>query len=143
MLLIFSRLVEKTNQIIFSSMNSRTLLLGGILIVLVFITGFGIAHFTATPTTVIQNTGGNGQTPSTNGTTAASTTTGIVVKPSSLTDGQKKMLSVMGIDPNHIVLTPTMIACADASLGTARIAALEGGATPSFTEGIKLAACYK
>jgi hypothetical protein len=124
-------------------MNSRTLLLGGILVVLVFITGFGIAHFSASPTTVIQNTGGTGQTQTPGTTAAASTTTGIVVKPSSLTDGQKKMLSVMGIDPNNIVLTPKMIACADASLGTDRIKALEGGATPSFTEGIKLAACYR
>lgn len=126
-------------------MNSRHVLLG-ILVVLVFATGYGIARFgtgstsmymNGTPTTTAQ-TGG------TQGTLSGANASGsVVVKPSNLTDGQKKMLSVMGIDPNNIVLTPTMIACASTSLGNTRIKELEGGAAPSFTEGLKLAACYK
>lgn len=133
-------------------MNSRQVLFG-ILLVLVVAVGYGVVRFSAAPSeSTIENTA-NG-TPATmvqastttnvvaTGT-ASTTTKGTVVQPSNLTDGQRKMLSVMGIDPNHIVLTPAMIACANTSLGSARIKELEGGATPSFTEGIKLAACYK
>lgn len=130
-----------------NTMTSRNILFG-ILFVLVLAAGFGIARFsTSSTTSYTQNVSGTpavaGQPQTASGTVSGNTTGGIVVKPSNLTDGQKKMLSVMGIDPNHIVLTPTMIACANASLGSDRIKALEGGATPSFTEGIKLAACYK
>ena len=129
-------------------MSSRTLLFA-ILIVLILAFGFWMWRSgTGTTTSFTTNTTTNNGTTASptqtaSGTVSGNTTGGVVVSPSKLTDGQKKMLSVMGIDPNHIVLTPTMIACANASLGTARIQALEGGATPSFTEGMKLAACYR
>lgn len=129
-------------------MNSRTLLFA-ILVVLILAFGFwmwrsGTGTTTSYTTNTITNNGTAATTTQTaSGTVSGNTSGGVVVSPSRLTDGQKKMLSVMGIDPNHIVLTPTMIACADASLGSARIKELEGGATPSFTEGLKLAACYK
>lgn len=128
-------------------MTSRNILFT-ILVVLVLAFGFWMWRSgTGTTTTYTTNTTNNGTAATTtqtaSGTVSGNTTGGVVVSPSKLTDGQKRMLSVMGIDPNHIVLTPTMIACANASLGSDRIKALEGGASPSFTEGMKLAACYK
>ncbi len=60
-----------------------------------------------------------------------------------LTDGQKKMLSAVGIDAESIVVTPEMAACADTSVGASRMSEIINGATPSITEGIKLVACYK
>lgn len=65
------------------------------------------------------------------------------ISPNALTDGQRKMLEAMGIDPNTVTVTPQMVACAEAKLGPARIEEIKNGATPSFTEGVSLVACYK
>ena len=82
------------------------------------------------------------------GATSANTQTdssgeGKTVNSSNLTPGQLKLLAAFGIDPNSITITPQMIACAEASLGAARVEEIKNGATPSMSEGVKLVACYK
>lgn len=60
-----------------------------------------------------------------------------------LTADQKAMLKSFGLDPNKITVTATMIACAEAKVGTARFTEIKNGATPSFLEGASLMTCYK
>lgn len=76
-------------------------------------------------------------------TPAKQTTGGTTISTASLSDGQKKLLSALGIDASSVVVTPAMIACAEAKLGASRIAEITAGATPSFSEGLSLLACYK
>ncbi len=89
-----------------------------------------------------------GQQNGANNTSATSTptttqTNGTVVNTSSLSSSQKAMLTALGIDAETIVVTPEMIACAEAKVGVARAEEIKNGATPSFSEGVKLVACYK
>ena len=60
-----------------------------------------------------------------------------------LTDSQRKMLESFGLDPDSIVITPAVIACAEAKLGKTRMDEITNGATPSLLEGASLVACYK
>jgi hypothetical protein len=53
------------------------------------------------------------------------------------------MLEAMGIDADSVNITPEMVACAEAKLGAARIEEIKNGATPSFSEGASLVACYR
>jgi hypothetical protein len=118
-----------------------------VLFIVVFGTGFLIGRFTPVANTVISGA----QSPSAEVTDmateqGASSDTGegnVSVEASNLTDGQKQLLSALGIDADSITVTPEMIACAETSLGDARVVEITNGATPSFTEGLKLAACYK
>lgn len=127
-------------------MNTKNILLG-ILIVLVFAIGFMIGRFSSVGNTVVSGT----QSPSAeqkNATTEQGSATdtnneNVSIQASNLTEGQKKMLSALGIDADSITVTPEMIACAEASLGNSRVNEITNGATPSFSEGVKLAACYK
>lgn len=132
-------------------MNTNVLLIG-ILVVVVVIAGFVIGrpdmwegmHMGAWKSDILKTD--KSTAPSINADTvpsATSSTHSAKINASNLTDGQKKMLSMMGIDPNTLVITSTMIACANTSLGSGRVKEIEGGATPSFAEGIKLVACYK
>lgn len=73
----------------------------------------------------------------------AASADGAVIKTTSLPTGQQKLLSALGIDASEIVITPTMIACAEAKVGAARLKEIENGATPSFTEGLSLLVCYR
>lgn len=65
------------------------------------------------------------------------------VDTANLTEGQRSMLGALGIDADTVTITPEMVACAEASLGTARIEEIKNGATPNVIEGGKLMACYK
>lgn len=126
-------------------MDTKNVLLG-ILIVAVFATGFMIGRFSSVGNTVIS--GGQNNEPGVTATNDVSdetvaTESDTTISTSNLTDGQKKMLSALGIDAESIVVTPEMAACADASLGAARMNEIINGATPSLTEGVKLVACYK
>lgn len=78
---------------------------------------------------------------STTSQTSSTPTVTPTAAPLQISDAQKKMLQALGIDINKV--TPTMIACAEASIGTARAKEIQGGATPSFSEGVKIVACYK
>ncbi len=74
---------------------------------------------------------------------ASGTALGVAVESGSLTDDQKKLIRALGIDPDSITITPQMVVCAESSLGAERIRQIRDGATPSFTEGVKLSACYR
>jgi len=67
----------------------------------------------------------------------------ISIPESRLTDGQKKLLSVLGIDPAKFTVTPQMIECAETTLGAPRISEIMNGATPSPLEVIRLTPCLK
>ena len=60
-----------------------------------------------------------------------------------LTAGQNAMLKSFGLDPSKVTVTATMIACAEAKIGTSRFTEIKNGATPSFLEGASLMTCYK
>jgi len=60
-----------------------------------------------------------------------------------LTDGQRKMLDTMGIDSAQLKVTYAMLACAEAEIGSSRVSEIQNGATPSFSEGLKLVGCYE
>ncbi len=123
-------------------MTIRNLLLG-ILIIASFAVGFLVGRFSSIGNTYIEN-----KSPSSMNTSnqpdlddATTTSNETAVSTAGLTPDQIKMLSALGIDTNKV--TPTMIACAEASLGASRTQEIKNGDSPSFTEGIKLMACYK
>lgn len=122
-------------------MNTNSILIG-ILIVVVFGVGFVVGRFSGVGSTFVAGTSDTGGSQETSANTNAAQG-GTAIDASQLTDGQKKMLAAMGIDPNTIVITQEMIACAEASLGPARVEEIKNGASPSFSEGVKLAACYR
>lgn len=68
---------------------------------------------------------------------------GITVDSGALSETQIKMLETLGVDTNNITITPAMVACAEAKVGSARLAEIQAGDSPSMTEGASLAACYK
>ncbi len=68
---------------------------------------------------------------------------GTAVGGENLTPGQRQMLTAMGINPDEFTVTPEMVACAEAKLGAGRVEEIKNGATPSFSEGVSLVACYK
>ena len=130
-------------------MNTKNVLLG-ILIVVVFAVGFMIGRFSSVGNTYIS---GSTSVPTTASDTTSSDESGNtsdvavtedkIISASNLTAGQKKLLGALGIDTDSITVTPEMVACAESSLGPARIDEITNGANPSFTEGLKLATCYK
>ena len=117
-----------------------------VLFIVVLGAGFLIGRFTPVANTVITGT----QSPSAQAVsenseaeaTSDQVSGSVSIAASNLTDGQKKLLSALGIDADNITVTPEMIACAETSLGDARVTEITNGATPSFGEGLKLAACY-
>lgn len=80
---------------------------------------------------------------SVSGSNAQDSSGGTSVSGDDLTPGQRQMLTAMGINPDEFTITPQMIACAEAKLGTGRVEEIKNGATPSFSEGVSLVACYK
>ena len=68
---------------------------------------------------------------------------GTSIDSSNMTEGQRKLISALGLNPDNITITPEMVACAEAKLGTARVEEIKNGATPSFSEGASLVVCYK
>ncbi len=61
----------------------------------------------------------------------------------SLTPEQRQLLTSLGINAGEIDVTPEMISCAEAKLGVTRVNEIKEGATPTFSEGFILVACYK
>lgn len=60
-----------------------------------------------------------------------------------LSAAQRELLAKLGINIDALIITPTMIACAEAKVGAARLAEIQAGATPTFSEGASLVACYR
>lgn len=58
-----------------------------------------------------------------------------------LSDSQKKTAATFGIDVETFVITPAMLGCAEGKLGGARLEAIIGGSSPSFTESLSLMGC--
>ena len=122
--------------------NSNNPILIALLIVAVFVAGFFIAR-SMNGTAMPFNTSSDTTHMSPGSNTATQGTATHTVPAANLTDGQRKMLSALGIDPNKVTITPSMVACSEAKLGAARIEQIKNGATPSMSEGLTLMACYK
>lgn len=60
-----------------------------------------------------------------------------------LSDTQRSMIEVAGIDVETFVITADMIACAEEKLGSERFQAVIGGEAPSFLEGTRLLGCIR
>ena len=118
-------------------MNSNYILLA-ILMVLILVAGFLLGRFSTFGGSYVNNAARVNDA-----VTNDSAGTGTTVPTDSLSAEQKQMLSSFGIDPNNVTITPEMIACAEGKLGAARIEEIKNGATPSFTEGASLIACYR
>jgi Na+-transporting methylmalonyl-CoA/oxaloacetate decarboxylase gamma subunit len=122
-----------------------------VLFILVFLVGFGIGRMSVdfvgenrvVETTVEKQSTSQNTSTGANSTTQTDVASETTVSTDSLTDGQKQMLSAMGIDAENITITAEMVACAEAKLGSARIEEIKNGASPSFTEGATLVACYR
>jgi hypothetical protein len=139
-------------------MENKTGLITGVVMVLVFVAGFGLGYVTATPymnegedaqeENVIENFfDRSSDAADTNSNTESSVadsvpSEGTTLDASVMTDGQRKLLESLGVDADSITITPQMIACAESSLGSERVGEIQNGATPSFVEGTKLMACY-
>ena len=124
-------------------MNTKNLLLA-ILLVFVFAVGFMVGRFSSVGNSYISDLASESSTMNTtseNGDT--DTTEGTTIETSSLSEVQLKLLNALGIEASSINVTPEMVACAEASLGSTRIEEIINGATPSFSEGLKLANCYR
>jgi hypothetical protein len=124
---------------------NRNALITGVLLVVVFIAGFGAGRMTqGSPVDMARNIQENTVAPSgTADTQNTSAEGGATVNTSALSAGQRQMLEAMGIDADTVNITPEMVACAEAKLGAARIEEIKNGATPSFSEGASLVACYR
>ncbi len=119
----------------------------GIVMVLVFVGGFFLGRMTAGE--VNGNIFDGYETESESGDSSANGENTQVapgeevkVDASMMTDGQRKMLEAMGVDPNNVKITPEVIACAETRVGKERMVEIQNGATPSIIEGGKLFACY-
>lgn len=116
--------------------------------ILVFVAGFGLGRMSdGIPADIIRDSQVDANvTPNESDSQASENTNtegGATVDTNNLTDGQRNMIEAMGIDADSVTITPEMIACAEAKLGAARLEEIKNGATPSFTEGASLVACYR
>lgn len=140
-------------------MENKNGLITGVIMVLIFVAGFGLGHVTAYPDkddtedgaeeSIIENffTDDSQTTADTNpdrenSVSASMPAEGTTLDASAMTDGQRKLLESLGVDADSITITPQMIACAETSLGSDRVVEIQNGSTPSFVEGTKLMACY-
>lgn len=132
-------------------MSNQSLIIG-VLFVLVFGVGFLIGRVTGTDNMIMGSpisTSSNQEERSNNENESGSqmTAEGEVaneseVSASNMTEGQRKLISAMGLDPDKITITEEMVICAETKLGVARVEEIKTGATPSFSEGVTLVACY-
>ena len=66
----------------------------------------------------------------------------VVVDATQMTDGQRRLLRLFGIDTDRFVFTSDMIRCAETAVGEQRLQEITAGDTPSVLEGAALARCY-
>jgi len=122
-------------------MNKNAVVMG-LLFLVVFIVGFAFGRMTDGTSFASMGSSQN-ERAANNAEQAGSAGGGTTINTNNLTDGQTKMLESMGIDADNITITAEMVACAEAKLGSARVEEIKNGATPSFTEGASLMACYQ
>lgn len=126
-------------------MNKQTLLVS-ILVVVVFGLGFLMGRMTVPQLYTVNSDGStgtieqSGDEQSVSGDADSGATT---IDSSNMTEGQRKLISALGLDPNNVTVTAEMMSCAEAKLGAPRVEEIKNGATPSFSEGVSLVACYK
>lgn len=75
-------------------------------------------------------------------TTEEAAETAFVIEVDRLSDTQKAAIRAAGVDGDEIVITRGMVACAEAEIGSSRVAEIEDGASISMSEGVTLIACY-
>ena len=128
-------------------MNNKTLLTI-ILMVVVFGVGFMLGRMTSSSGAIFTGNSNDtanevgqsdGKQDNLEGTGEGATT----INSSNMTEGQRKFISALGLDPNNVTVTAEMIACAEEKLGAARVEEIKNGATPSLIEGGKLVVCYE
>jgi len=66
---------------------------------------------------------------------------GIKIDTSAVSAEQKAVAEKVGIDLDTVVITPEMVSCAELKLGSARIAEIINGASPTALESISLLGC--
>lgn len=120
----------------------------GIIMVIIFALGIFLGYYFGGANTGVEISdvmNGGEMTDNTNdgSVTESVPEEGITVDSAALSDGQKKMLGALGVDVENIVITPEMVACAEAKVGSARLIEIQNGDSPSVIEGASLAACYK
>jgi len=123
-------------------MNTKNLLII-VIIILAFIVGFILGKTTSDEDIHLKKVAEEKSDSTSGDNESNSEYEETAVDSSNLTEGQIKLMHSMGIDPNEITVTAEMVACAEAKLGASRIEEIKNGATPSFTEGVSLVACYK
>ena len=135
----------------------RTLIISIVALAIGFGTGYywnslNIFEKSATENTDIQQpndssdeTTGNEQTTVVEGEVSSTPETAepVVVDTNVLSPEQRKLLETFGIEADSIEVTADMIACAKEKVGEARFEEILSGDTPSFFEGLSLAACYQ
>lgn len=67
----------------------------------------------------------------------------IILKTSTLSETQQKMLTTLGYTQDNITITPAMIACAEDSVGKERLNEIIQGSAPSPLESVQLLPCFK
>lgn len=126
---------------------NKNALVTGVLLLLVFVIGFGLGRMSVGTGNIVENISGiedSNTAPTTDSNTAETQdSSGTTINTDNLTDSQRQMLKALGIDADNITITPQMVACAEAKLGAARIEEIKNGASPSFSEGAALVACYR
>lgn len=118
-------------------------LMTGVVMVVIFVLGISLGYYF-----------GSGSVPFTDDTeevsqenngsvTASVPAEGMTIDTSALSDTQRKMLETMGVDTENLVLTPDMVACAEAEIGSVRLMEIKDGASPSMSESASLMGCYR
>jgi len=107
-----------------------------------YVLGQLFAHTSLDVVSDAEETENNAPVSSSETSVGAAAEESVTIDTSALPDSQRKLLETLGMDTDSITVTPEMVACAEAKLGVARMDEIINGATPTFTEGLKLAACY-
>ena len=117
-------------------------LMTGVVMVIIFALGIFLGYYFGTAAGVEKEEFEVGTEMNDGSVAGAVPAEGMNIDASMLTDGQKQVLRTMRVDVESLVITPEMVACAEAKVGSERLAAIQGGDSPSMSEGASLLACY-
>lgn len=116
-------------------------LMTGVVMVLIFAAGIFLGYYFGSGSAPFGD--GEEVNRENNGSVTASVPAeGMTINTSALSDTQRKMLETMGVDTENLTLTPEMVACAEAEVGSARLMEIKDGASPSMSESASLMGCY-
>lgn len=142
--------VTLTRYIRYNQLMKRNIVIV-VLLIITLIIGFVIGRETATIKNPLSNSNSKPVIEKVDTATASSssqsTSTDSVEGPtfdsSDITPEQRELLGTFGIDADAVVVTATMITCAETKIGKARLEEIFSGATPTFFEGVDLFSCYQ